>query len=81
MEGMQRRYLGEHASNGSAPVWKFLTAVTVGQLAGFGAAALARGSMRKEACSTREAMEVFAGVAGFWLVGGLSWVLLTKRRA
>jgi len=74
------RYLGEHASNGSAPTWKFLTALMIGQIAGFGGAALARGAFKKEACSTREASEFFVGAGVFTISAGLAWVFLTRKR-
>lgn len=73
------RYLGEHHTNGSAPVWKFLTAITVGQAAGFGAAALTRVGKKANPCSTQEAVELFVSTGVFWLVGGLVYVALTKK--
>lgn len=73
------RYLGEHHASGSAPVSKFLIAVTVGQAAGWGAAAIARGGFHKDACSTREAADVFVGTGVFWIVSGLTWIFLTRK--
>lgn len=73
------RYLGEHHDKGSAPVSKFLIAVTVGQAAGFGAAALTRMGKKRDACSTQEAVELFVSTGVFWIVGGLVWVALTKK--
>jgi hypothetical protein len=76
----QQRYLGAHAPDGAASVSKFLTAVTIGQAAGWGAAALARGGFHKDSCSTREAVDMFVSNGVFLLIGGLSWVLLTRER-
>jgi len=77
---MRQRYLGEHHANGSAPVWKFLTAITVGQAAGFGAATIMRiGKKKADACSTQAASELFVSTGVFWIVGGLVWVALTKK--
>lgn len=73
------RYLGEHHTNGSAPVWKFLTAITVGQAAGWGAAMLTRVGKKQDACSTQQAVEMFVSTGVFWLVGGLAWIALTKK--
>ena len=73
------RYLGEHHSNGSAPVWKFLAAITAGQAAGFGAVALTRIGKKTDACSTQNAKELFVSTGVFWIVAGLTWVALTKK--
>lgn len=74
------KYLGEHHDNGSAPVSKFLIAVTVGQAAGWGAAALVRGGFHRDACSTREAADIFVSNGVFVLVSGLTWLFLTRSR-
>jgi L-alanine-DL-glutamate epimerase-like enolase superfamily enzyme len=73
------RYLGEHHANGSAPTWKFLTALTIGQVAGFGAASLTRKAFQREPCSTREASEFFVGAGVFTIAAGLAWVFLTRH--
>lgn len=73
------KYLGESHAGGSAPVWKFLTAVTVGQAAGFGAAMITRIGKKNDACSERAAAEMFVSTGVFWIVGGLTWLALTKK--
>lgn len=73
------RYLGEHHDGGGASVSKFLVAVSIGQAAGWGAAALARGGFHKDACSTREAVDMFVSNGVFLLAGGLAWVFLTRK--
>ena len=73
------KYLGEHHDGGAASVSKFLIAVSVGQAAGFGAAALARGGFHKDACSTREAADMFVGNGVFLIAAGLTWIFLTRK--
>lgn len=75
----EMRYLGEHHEHGSAPVSKFLIAITVGQAAGWGAAALVRGGFHKDACSTKEAADIFVSNGVFMIVSGLVWLALTKK--
>ena len=73
------KYLGEHHASGSAPTWKFLTAITVGQAAGFGAGALARRAFHDDGLSTKAAAEVFVGAGVFTIVSGLVWIWLTRK--
>ena len=72
-------YLGEHHDDGAASVSKFLIAVSVGQAAGWGAAALARGGFHKDPCSTKEAADIFVSNGVFMIVGGLVWLFLTRK--
>lgn len=76
----EMRYLGEHHENGAASVSKFLVAISIGQAAGWGAAAAVRGGFHKDACSTREAVDMFVSNGVFLVAAGLSWILLTRKR-
>ncbi len=73
------RYLGEHHEHGSASVSKFLIAVTAGQAAGWGAAAIARHGFHKDACSTQEAADMFVSNGVFIVISGIVWLLLTRK--
>ena len=73
------KYLGEHHANGSAPVWKFLAAVTAGQAAGFAAGSLTRRAFHRDALATKDAVDLFVGTGVFTIVSGLTWIFLTRK--
>lgn len=58
---------------------KFATAVAAGSAAGFVGSLIGRFATRRETHVTQEAMATFAHAAAFWLVGGVTWVMITRR--
>jgi hypothetical protein len=62
-----------------ASFWQFAGSVVAGNVAALGAAYLTRAATRGETESTRNTAAAFTGIAAFWLVGGLTWVMLTKK--
>ena len=59
--------------------WDFALPVAFGSMAGLGAGFVAGKLMAHERTSTRAAFAAVSHAAAFWLFGGLTWVLYTRR--
>lgn len=61
-----------------ASFWHFVGAVSAGNVAAFGAAYLTRKVMEDTASDDkRNLAAAFVGLGTFWLVGGLTWALIS----
>ena len=52
----------------------------IGNAAAWGAVALTKKAFERDHPETVNTAAAFAGIAAFWLAGGLGWVLLTRSR-
>lgn len=61
--------------------WCFAGPVILGNLAAFGAGKLASMALNGDSDTTKRTAATIAGMAAFWLIGGLTWVALAKRKS
>lgn len=51
----------------------------IGNAAALGTGWLASKALAREPAQTQQTAERIAGIAGFWIGGGVAWILLTRR--
>lgn len=75
--------LAQLADPDECPVsfWRFAVPVIAGSAAAGGARYLARRALASAHPTTRATTATIAGIATFWMIGGLGWVLASPRRA
>ena len=76
------RYLGDPAScptKCDVRFWDFALPVAFGSAAGLGVSFLAQHLAANEKAATRATLGAVTHAAAFWLVGGITWVLWTRR--
>jgi hypothetical protein len=59
--------------------WRFAGAIMIGNAAALGTGWLASKALAREPAQTQQTAERIAGIAGFWIGGGVAWILLTRR--
>lgn len=65
----------------SVSFWRFAGAVVAGNVAALGAVYIARKALVGEHETTQKTAAAFTGLSAFWLVGGLTWVALSRKSA
>lgn len=76
---MQRNLIAAPDAACSVNIYDFVLPVALGSMAGFLAGISARKLMDGERTATKDALAHVAHAAGFWLVGGLTFVLRQRR--
>ena len=73
--------LMQHLASPDKPprFWQFAGAVIAGQLASMGVTYATRSALVGKAESTQKCGAAFAGIAAFWLIGGVTWLVLTRE--
>ena len=66
----------------SCPVhfWRFAGPVLAGNLVAFGTGWAVKRALAADHPATQRTAAAMAGIAAFWLIGGLTWVAVNRRR-